>query len=115
MFRRLWQRVCGGRVVRVSQPGDLPAAISNLVEPDVRLTPAVPDVVAVHRRHDRRDTYLLVNTGAGKLDFHAAFAAGGRPRLFRPISGEIGPADPVADGYRIALDGYACAAIVFGP
>ena len=111
-FERLWRRLPAENVLCATTCEELPSLLAERIAPDVLLAPAVPQIVALHRRHSDRDTYLLVNTCGDAFDFKARFAARGEVRLFYPLSGMVSPIEPQQGAYPLRLGGYENVAVV---
>jgi hypothetical protein len=107
----------GTAVFRPSRDG-LAAAVRALAEPDVRLTPATPDVRARHVRRGDQHAFLLTNTSGREVRTEASLAHAGVPELWWPETGRTGRAVSFrADGDRtvvpLALDPYESVWVVF--
>ena len=112
-FRRTWQVISEGNFLHAGGCDAIPSLLADRLEPDILLEPAAPQVVALHKRHPDRDTYLLVNTGGDAVTFKARFAAKGRTRLLCPITGAVATLKPLDGAFLLSLDGYRSAAVVF--
>lgn len=76
-----------GRVIRWSPAmadAEFVSRIDQLVQPDVRISPASPDVRVRHVRKDGRHFYLLFNEGEGDIEVALELAAKGSRCLLDP-------------------------------
>lgn len=112
-FERLWRRLPPENVLHAATCAAIPSLLAERVAPDLVLEPAVPHVVALHKRHPGRDTYLLVNTCGDALDFRAYFAAQGDALRLDPTTGAVTPLESRGRTFAISLKGYESVAVVF--
>ncbi len=66
---------------------DLASAISQLPEPDLKLTPAAPSVSYLHRKLKDADVYFLFNESEASLTLTASFQGKGDPEIWDPLTG----------------------------
>jgi len=105
--RRLFQST-NSHAQFVGDEQKLSSAISQLAEPDVLFTPAVPDVGFVHRRTPDADIYFIANTSNHRQDVQAGFR-GSAPtmQLWNAMNGTtaaLDSADHGANRTTIELD-----------
>ncbi|MBB6671241.1 glycosyl hydrolase [Cohnella nanjingensis] len=97
-------------VLRVGAAKNLDGQLQALVEPDLKLGRADPDILCAMRKGEGGMTYLLVNTADESKTLSVQFrAAGLRARLWDPDGGEVKPLAVAMTG-----DGYAQAELVIG-
>jgi hypothetical protein len=75
----------------VAEAEGLPAVIDELLERDVTLDEPAPMLVYVHRVRDARHVYFVANCGDEPLTRRVTFRCPGRPELWHPTTGEVGP------------------------
>jgi hypothetical protein len=101
-----------GRIIRWNQKisdAEFVVQIDKLIAPDVRVTPAAPDLRVRHVRKGDRDYYLLFNEGADPLDVTLGFSVKGRQVLLDPLhAGQT----PVSGSQPIHLAGYTMQVLV---
>jgi hypothetical protein len=92
----------------IENENQLGVALAKRLPPDVGLTPATPDVGAVHRHTDNGEIYFVANTSNERKSVDAAFRVeGGQPEVWNPMSGETSSAtikDKSAGSTTIHLD-----------
>lgn len=92
-----------GRFV-ADENGGLRAALVKGLQPDMALSPAVPDMGFVHRRTEAGDIYFIANTGNLRQKTRATFRVNGMPaEWWDPMTGRTAPAEVTA-GNTVALD-----------
>jgi len=107
----------------VADEKDLGKTLTQLIKPDMVLSPEAPDVGFVHRKLDFGDLYFVANTSNKLVDTQAAFrVAAGQAEIWDPISGTRTTADATrstqpgapATTVDLTLEPYA-SRIVFFP
>jgi hypothetical protein len=96
-----------GRIVHWSKKigdAEFVAQIDRLIPPDVRVSPAVPDLRVRHVRKKGVDYYLLFNEGPGEIEIRLDLSAKGERSLLDPMSGDQ---KPVGSDNSIRLAGHA--------
>ncbi len=76
-----------GRLIRWTKDAGPPALlweINRLTNPDIRITPASPDLRIRHLIKDGTDYYILFNEGQGRLNVNLTTSAKGRALLLNP-------------------------------
>lgn len=105
-----------GRFVR--DEAELGTTLRRLLQPDVVMSPAAPDVGFAHRRTDEADIYFVANTSNLRQAITADFRVeGATAESWDPMTGRIAP-QPAArskGGLAVPLDlePYASRVIVF--
>lgn len=86
----------------------LSAALRDLLEPDVELSPASPEIGFVHRKAPDADIYFLANSSNTRRTAAASFRVHGlQAEWWDPMTGRITPAPMTTDGRdrtSVALD-----------
>jgi hypothetical protein len=91
---RLFERPSSPAHFVESEGGQLEAALTGLIRPDVRLTPAAPDIGFVHRRTDDAEIYFLANTSNVRRTAMATFRVDlMQAQWWDPFTGRVSPAD----------------------
>jgi hypothetical protein len=81
----------------VKNEAQLGAALAKRLAPDLGLTPAAPEIGAVHRHTDAGEIYFVANTGNTPKDVDAAFRVTGlQPEIWNPMNGDVQPATATA-------------------
>ncbi|MCX5643079.1 MAG: glycosyl hydrolase [Phycisphaerae bacterium] len=78
--------------------------IDKRIPPDVRVSPAAPDLRVRHVRKKGVDYYLLFNEGPGEIEIRLDVSAKGERSLLDPMSGDQ---KPVGSDNSIRLAGHA--------
>jgi hypothetical protein len=116
---RLFQAPAARGHVAADERTALLDTLQAALEPDVRFTPAAPDVGFAHRRLPFADVYFVANTSNVAVHTSAAFRVGYRgAELWDVMTGTISPVpmETARTGARIlqlALEPYASRVIVF--
>ena len=95
----------GGQVIEFAEGMDLPARLDGLIDPDLRLQPAHPDLRYIHYRKDGLEFYLLCNEGGAAIEGEVALPVRGRIECWDPLAGarrDVGTR-ATADGVAVAL------------
>ena len=86
----------------------LSVVLNRELRPDLRLSPAVPEIGFVHRQTADADLYFLANTSNRSQRTNASFRVDGRPaEWWDPLSGAVRPATTraqVGGGTSLDLD-----------
>ncbi len=101
-----------GRIVHWSEKigdAEFVAQIDRLIPPDVRVSPAVPDLRVRHVRKKGVDYYLLFNEGPGEIEIRLDVSAKGERVLLDPMSGGH---EPVGRDNPIQLAAHAMQVLV---
>ncbi len=96
-----------GRIVRWNEKmsdAEFVGQIDRLTPPDVRVSPAAPDLRVRHVRKSGVDYYLLFNEGAGAIEIRLDLSEKGERSLLDPLSGGQ---NPLASNSSIRLAGHA--------
>jgi len=96
----------------------LGATLAKLLRPDVKLTPAVPEIGFIHRRTPDADIYFLANSSNARQQVTATFQAqGSQAEWWNPFDGSVTPVNAqfTAAGATLTLDfePYASRLLVF--
>jgi hypothetical protein len=102
-------RAISSRLSKTPVPIDqLGAELRRLRQPDVALSPAVPEIGFIHRGAGYAEIYFLANTGNKPCRREATFRVGGmQPEWWDPYTGETKPARVAArpkGGVTVAMD-----------
>ncbi|MGD1086135.1 MAG: glycosyl hydrolase [Verrucomicrobiota bacterium] len=103
----------------VQNESQLPAALAGRLAPDVALSPASPDIGAVHRHLDDCDVFFVANTTNQPKSVQAAFRVSGmQPEIWDPMSGRVSPAtitekSASATSIKLNLEPYGSTIVVF--
>jgi hypothetical protein len=91
--RRLFEgESAPGRFV-AQETTQLAAALTSRLQPDVTLTPAAPQIGAIHRRMEDADIYFVANTSNARTNVDATFRVKDRmPEWWDPFTGNVTPA-----------------------
>ena len=95
----------GGRVIEFAEGVDLPARLGDLIDPDLRLEPAHPDLRYIHYRKGGLEFYLLCNEGGAAIEGEVRLPVRGRIECWDTLAGarrETGTR-ATADGVAVAL------------
>ena len=95
----------GGQVIEFVDGMDLPARLAGLVDAELRLEPAHPDLRCIHYRKGGLDFYLLCNEGDAAIEGEVALAVSGSLQCWDPLTGarrEVNTRS-TADGVAVAL------------
>ncbi len=97
----------------------LGAKLASLVQPDVAISPAVPEIGFVHRHVEGNEVYFLANSSNVRQKFSAKFRVTGlRPELWNPLTGTVAAIEAQVEpnGVTVALDlePYGSCIVVFG-
>jgi len=77
----------------IQDESQLGAALAKRLPPDVAISPAAPEIGAVHRHTDDGEIYFIANTGNEPKSVQAAFrVAGMQPEIWNPMNGGVSPA-----------------------
>jgi hypothetical protein len=77
----------------IEDESQLGAALAKRLAPDVAISPAEPEIGAVHRHTDYGDIYFVANTSNMPKSVDAAFrVAGLHPEIWNPMNGDVSPA-----------------------
>ncbi len=77
----------------IEDDSQLGAALAKRLAPDVGISPAAPEIGAVHRRTADGDIYFVANTGNEPKDVQASFRVTGlQPEIWNAMSGAVSPA-----------------------
>src|SRR6185437_3051784 len=107
------------RAVLVEDEAQLGSRLSRLVSPDLRLSPAIPDIGFVHRKLPNGEIYFLSNSGNIRRTATATFRVTRlQPEWWDPMSGSVSAAhvkQRTPDGISVDLDlaPYASRILVF--
>ena len=107
-----------GHYVR-DESRDLAASLGTLTQPDVTLSPSIPEIGFVHRTASGVEVYFIANTGNVKRSAKATFRVRDlQPEWWDPMSGRISPATVESrsgEGITIQLnlEAYGSRALVF--
>jgi len=111
-FEHACRELARGKLFIAPEPRRLPSLLSEILEPDVYLSPPAKAVLSLHRKHTDRDTYLFVNTSGERLEFTLRVRASGRRRLFWPVDGKIEKVPSGDSGLPISLKPYESFALI---
>ena len=95
----------GGQVIEFADGTDLPARLAGLIDADLRLEPAHPDLRYIHYRKGGLDFYLLCNEGSAAIEGEVTLPVRGRIECWEPLAGvqrEV-TTRATADGVTVAL------------
>jgi hypothetical protein len=102
-----------------NETAQLASTLGSLLEPDVSLTPATPDIGFVHRRTQDAHIYFVANTGNVSLSVTARFRVSGlNAHWWDPMSGAVTPAEIGAGSQgettiKLNLEPYGSRVLVF--
>ena len=113
-FSECRARIESGNVIRVPDYSHVCGVLSEILEHDIWIGPSMPEIVALHKKHNDRDTYLFVNTTGKALDFDVRFRTKGGAHIYNPITGSAGKLESDGDVYHMAFGSYEIRAAVFG-
>jgi hypothetical protein len=96
----------------------LGSTLAGLLQPDVLLSPAVPDVGFVHRRTGDAEIYFVVNTSNARQSVSATFRVENmQAESWDPMTGRVSAAQLSAGtnqkGVRLELEPYESRVLVF--
>jgi len=110
----------GAPGIFLESEGSLGEALAKRLAPDVRLSPAAPEIGFVHRRTDSAEVYFLANTGNASKAVKATFrVAGMQAEQWDPMTGKVGPVEVSDPGtgpgtaVRVNLEPYGSQILVF--
>jgi hypothetical protein len=93
LSRRLFEGPAAPGHLVVDETTQLRATLNSLLQPDVSLAPAAPDVGFIRRSLGDAEIYFLANTGGAVASLTAKFrVAGLEPDLWDPMTGNVRPA-----------------------
>jgi hypothetical protein len=107
-----------GHFVRDERSG-LGEKLGFLLQPDVVLKPAAPDVGFIHRHTETAEIYFVANTSNTKQAVQATFRVSGMSaEAWDPLTGQIAPVEPMAQSaqsvtLQLRLEPYASQLLVF--
>lgn len=77
----------------IEDENQLGAALAKRLSPDMAVSPAAPEIGAVHRHTADGEIYFVANTGNEPRSVDAAFrVAGMEAEIWNPINGDVSPA-----------------------
>ena len=96
----------GGRVIEFADGMDLPARLAGLIDTDLRLEPAHPDLRYIHYRKGGLHFYLLCNEGSAAIESEVSLPVRGRIECWDPLAGarRAVRTRATADGVGVALN-----------
>jgi hypothetical protein len=104
----------------VEREGDLAAALTTRLAPDMAVSAGAQDIGFVHRRTDAGDVYFVANTANVRRAFDATFrVAAPRAEQWNPVTGDTTPVasrrSPKGDRTVVSLDldPYESTVVVF--
>ena len=114
----LSRRMFEGKVV-TDEVVQLAGRLNSMLRPDMRLSPATPEIGFLHRRTEGADIYFLANTGNATRSVKATFrVADMKPEWWDPFTGSVTPAAVEAQTaagvtVALALEPYESGVLVF--
>lgn len=103
----------------IEDENQLGAALAKRLAPDVAISPAEPEIGAVHRHTDDGDIYFVANTTNEPKSVYAAFrVAGMQAEIWNPMNGDVSHATVVEKSgtsttVQLTLDPYASTIVAF--
>jgi len=77
----------------IENESQLGTALAKRLPPDVAISPAAPEIGAVHRHTDDGEIYFIANTSNEPKSVDAAFRVEGmQPEIWNPMNGDVSPA-----------------------
>jgi hypothetical protein len=93
LSRRLFAGAAAAGHFVADENEQLNNVLTRLLNPDVQLSPAAPEIGFIHRRSSETEIYFLANTDNAPHKTMAAFrVAGLEPEWWDPLTGDIQPA-----------------------
>ena len=93
-----------GRVVVAADVDGLLKALSDLVQPDIEITPACPTVFGLHKRKEGSDVYFLLNFAPDPVEISVTLRASGATEIWDPIDGTVRTVDTAQENGCTRLD-----------
>jgi len=103
----------------IQDESQLGAALAKRLPPDVAISPAAPEIGAVHRHTDDGEIYFIANTSNEPQSVQAAFRVTGmQPEIWNPMNGGVSPATITAQSagattIQLDLAPYASTIVTF--
>src|SRR6202158_2065926 len=119
LSRHLFKDTSGRSHFVEDETKDLGSTLAKLVQPDVMLSPAAPEIGFVHRTLDGAEVYFLANSGSARRSVRATFRIQDmQPEWWDPVTASITTADVLGrskEGITLELDiePYGARVLVF--
>jgi hypothetical protein len=97
----------------------LGAALAKRLAPDVAISPAEPEIGAVHRHTDDSEIYFIANTANEPMSVNAAFrVAEMQPEIWNPMNGDVSAAtvaekSAASTTVHLSLEPYGSTIVAF--
>ncbi len=120
--REIVRRLFDGPAARAhfvkDENAQLKSTLAGLLQPDLLLSPEVPEIGFVHRRTSDAEIYFVANTSNVRQNVSAAFRAGNmQAELWDPLNGTVSvapsAAGPGRPGVKLDLEPYESRVLVF--
>jgi hypothetical protein len=103
----------------IEDENQLGVALAKRLAPDVAISPAEPEIGAVHRHTDDSEIYFVANTSNQPKSVDAAFrVAGMQPEIWNPMNGDVSAATvaertAASTTVHLNLEPYASTIVTF--
>ena len=103
----------------IEDENQLGAALAKRLSPDVAMSPAAPEIGAVHRHTDDGEIYFIANTSNEPKSVQAAFRVEGmQPEIWNAMNGGVSPATVTGQSagsttVHLNLEPYASTIVAF--
>jgi len=101
------------------EKSELGQTLARLLQPDLQLTPAVPEIGFVHRQTPDAEIYYVANTSNKRHDLNGTFRQQNvLPEWWDPMTGQVSAAEVIAQRQkgltiRLDLEPYASRILIF--
>jgi hypothetical protein len=101
------------------EKSELGQTLARLLQPDLQLTPAVPEIGFVHRQTAEAEIYYVANTSNVRRDVNGTFRQQNvQPEWWDPMTGHVSAAEVIAQRQkgltiRLDLEPYASRILIF--
>lgn len=121
-IRAIAERLFAGESAKAHLVADedrqLGSKLQSLLQPDVALSPAVPEIGFIHRRTSEAEIYFLANTSNQKQTVKATFRVMGlQAEIWNPLDGSVVAADaqdePKGLSLPLELEPYGSRVVIF--